>query len=72
MLIIIIEIIVKGVIMKKYIFFIVMLFFIVIFCFSFIGKDISKVFDINFEELLIYGVDDILIDLRSVINLFKW
>ncbi|AQS08338.1 periplasmic murein peptide-binding protein precursor [Clostridium saccharobutylicum] len=57
--------------MKRYIFLIVMLLLAVIFCFSFIGKDTSKASDINSEQSLIYGVDDISTDLRSVTNLSK-
>lgn len=57
--------------MKRYIFLIVMLLLTVIFCFSFIGKDTSKASDINSEQSLIYGVDDISTDLRSVTNLSK-
>lgn len=55
--------------MKKYIFFIAMFLLIIIFCSSFIDKSTSNVSNINSEQSISYGINDISTDLRSVTNL---
>ena len=71
MVIILILIKVKGVIMKKYFFYVVMIISVILFCLGFINKESNNLSNNNLEETLSYGIDEIPKDLEKVTNLSK-
>jgi oligopeptide transport system substrate-binding protein len=62
---------VKGVVMKKYFFYVVMIISVILFCLGFISKESSNLSNDNLEETLSYGIDEIPKDLEKVTNLSK-
>lgn len=62
---------VKGVIMKKYFFYVIILASTILFCLGFINKESDNIVDNNLEKTLSYGIDEIPKDLEKVTNLSK-